>query len=203
MANIFSTVPTPIPSVSIGHAASPAVAPIAAAPLAAAVGLVAPSVVAPVAAAHRGPASGVEAPSAVAQVAIPRLSHLLTEETPAKERVLTALPAAQAVPASGQASATTQNAVPAFITAASLASVSGGTAAVTTVWEVAKRLFGSSADTPWIPFVAALLVGTAIYVINIGDKDVYMSARERTLGMFIAFLNSLVLFSATVGIVRT
>jgi len=93
-----------------------------------------------------------------------------------------------------------QAAVPSFITPASLASVSGGTAAVTLLWTVAKALFGKTAEMPLIPFVCALAVGAAIYWLSVADKKVKMSAREKVIGTFIAFLNSMVLFSASLGI---
>jgi hypothetical protein len=96
--------------------------------------------------------------------------------------------------------AQTETAVPSFITPASLASVSGGTAAVTLLSQVAKTLFGKAAATPWIPFFCALAVGAAIYFISVEDKNVHLSVGERAAGVFIALLNSMVLFSATLGI---
>src|SRR6267154_174832 len=108
--------------------------------------------------------------------------------------------AAPALAAQSVAAPFAQAAVPSFITPASLASVSGGTAAVTLLWTVAKALFGKTAEMPLIPFVCALAVGAAIYWLSVADKKVKMSAREKVVGTFIAFLNSMVLFSASLGI---
>lgn len=104
-------------------------------------------------------------------------------------------PAAATVGAPAAASA-----VPSFITAASLASVSGGTAVITLLWQVSRTLFGQPAATPWVPFFCALLVGGAIYWMSVGDQNVQMSTREKVIGGFIAFVNSMVLFSAALGI---
>lgn len=68
------------------------------------------------------------------------------------------------------------------------------------IWQVAQRLFGASANTPWIPFWSAIAVGTVIYLMSVGDKNVSMSTREKIIGGFIALVNSLVLFSAALGI---
>jgi hypothetical protein len=91
-------------------------------------------------------------------------------------------------------------AVPSFITPASLASVSGGTAGVTLLWQVARTLFGPAANTPWVPFVSAVAVGAVIYLLSVKDQKVRLSTTETILGVFIAFLNSMVLFSAALGI---
>jgi hypothetical protein len=100
----------------------------------------------------------------------------------------------------GQQTAAPATAVPSFITPASLVSVSGGTAAVAIIWQVAKTLFGHLAMTPVVPFVISLLVGGAIYLISTGDKHVKMSSKEKAVGLFIAFVNSLVLFNAALGL---
>ena len=71
---------------------------------------------------------------------------------------------------------------------------------MTLLWTVAKALFGKTAEMPLIPFVCALAVGAAIYWLSVADKKVKMSAREKVVGTFIAFLNSMVLFSASLGI---
>ena len=92
-------------------------------------------------------------------------------------------------------------AVPSFITPASLVSVSGGTAAVTLLWTVSKTLFGARADTPWVPFFCALIVGTAIYLISLQDQNTVLTPKDKTVGIIIAFLNSMVLFAAARGIV--
>ena len=106
--------------------------------------------------------------------------------------------AAPAPPAA--AAQPTAAAVPSFITTASLASVSGGTAVVTLLWQAARILFGSGAASPWVPFAFALLVGGAIYWLSVDDKNVQLHAREQAIGAFIAFVNSMVLFSAALGI---
>lgn len=115
-------------------------------------------------------------------------------------------PVAAPAPAPSAAAAVTAavppaaSAVPSFITAASLASVSGGTAVITLLWQVARTLIGPPAATPWVPFACALLVGGAIYWLSVGDQNVRMSTREQVVGVFIAFVNSMVLFSAALGI---
>ena len=106
-----------------------------------------------------------------------------------------AAPATKVVPP-----ATIETAVPSFITTASLISVSGGTTAVTLMWTVAKILFGKSAEMPVIPFCCALVVGAVIYWLSVEDKKVRLSTKEKVVGGFVAFLNSMVLFSASLGI---
>jgi len=108
--------------------------------------------------------------------------------------------AAPAPAAAVAAATTTPSAVPSFITPASLASVSGGTAVVTLLWQVSKILVGGAASTHWIPFVCALLVGGVIYWMSIGDKNVRMEMKDKVIGIFIAFVNSMVLFTAALGI---
>lgn len=98
------------------------------------------------------------------------------------------------------AAAEPAQAVPSFITPASLVTVSGGTAAVTLLWQVSKLLVGKSAGSPWVPFVISVLVGTVIYLISIQDKKVQATMEEKVVGMFIGFVNSMVLFAAAVGI---
>jgi hypothetical protein len=92
-------------------------------------------------------------------------------------------------------------AVPAFITPASLLTISGGTASVTLLWQVAKTLVGKPADSPWLAFLFSLLIGVAIYLLSIQDAKVQATLREKIVGGFIGFLNSMVLFAAAVGIV--
>jgi hypothetical protein len=94
-------------------------------------------------------------------------------------------------------------AVPSFITPASLVTVSGGTAAVTMVWGAAKKLVGMSADTPWVPFGISLLIGVVIYMLSVGDDKVQLTTREKITDAVVGFLNSMVLFSAAVGILRS
>lgn len=91
-------------------------------------------------------------------------------------------------------------AVPAFITTASLITVSGGTAAVTMLWQVSKVLVGKPAGSPWLGFFFSPMTGGAIYLLSIQDKKVQATLREKVIGAFIGFLNSMVLFSAAVGI---
>jgi hypothetical protein len=91
-------------------------------------------------------------------------------------------------------------AVPAFITPASLITVSGGTAAVTLLWTVAKALAGDHAKSSWVPFGISLVVGLFIYIASLSDKSVRISSREKAVGVFVAFLNSMVLFCAAMGI---
>jgi hypothetical protein len=68
------------------------------------------------------------------------------------------------------------------------------------VWQIAKLLFGMRAQSPWIPFAVSVVVGAAIYLLSIGDEKVKVSQRDKIVGIFIAFLNSMVLFAASVGI---
>jgi hypothetical protein len=78
--------------------------------------------------------------------------------------------------------------------------VSGGTTAVTILWQVSKLLLGKPAGSPWVPFVFSLLVGVVIYLASIQDKKVQATTQEKVVGMFIGFVNSMVLFAAAVGI---
>jgi len=90
--------------------------------------------------------------------------------------------------------------VPAFITPASLITVSGGTGAVTLLWQVSKMLLGGLAASPWLAFGFSLLIGAVIYILSLKDQNMQRSLRERVASGVIAFLNSMVLFSAAVGI---
>lgn len=94
----------------------------------------------------------------------------------------------------------TPHAVPAFITPASLITVSGGTAGVTLLWQVAKMLGGSAAESPWVPFGISLVIGTLIYVLSVQDAKVKATTSEKIVGIFVGFMNSMVLFAAAVGI---
>jgi hypothetical protein len=109
-------------------------------------------------------------------------------------------PEALAPDSSAAPGAATANAVPAFITPASLITVSGGTAAVTLLWQVAKLLAGARAESPWVPFGISLLIGALIYVLSIQDAKVKASTSEKIVGIFVGFMNSMVLFAAAVGI---
>jgi hypothetical protein len=91
-------------------------------------------------------------------------------------------------------------AVPSFITTASLVTISGGTSAVTLLWQVAKLLFGKPAGSPFVAFGLSLLIGTVIYLLSVQDDKVHLTTREKVIGGFIGFLNSMVLFEAAVGI---
>jgi hypothetical protein len=68
------------------------------------------------------------------------------------------------------------------------------------VWKVAKDLFGAGAATPWVAFVAALGVGSLIYLLSVKDNKVELTPTDKIIGIGIAFLNSLVLFAAARGI---
>ncbi len=101
-------------------------------------------------------------------------------------------------PDAGQAST-----VPSFITPQSLVTVSGGTGAVTLLWQIARTLFGTSATSSWVPFLISLCVGGIIYLLSVNDADFHAPLRQKVIGFFIAFLNSMVLFSAALGILGT
>jgi hypothetical protein len=94
----------------------------------------------------------------------------------------------------------TPQAVPSFITPASLVTVSGGTATVTLLWQVSKLLVGKPAGAPWVAFLISIMVGSVIYLASIQDEKVHATSREKAVGMFIGFVNSMVLFAAAVGI---
>ena len=142
-------------------------------------------------------------------VAAPALLRATAAAADAPSRAMppsAAQPAAMPAPVLQESAQKTQTgagdgqAVPSFITPASLVTVSGGTTAVTILWQVSKLLMGQSAQSPWVPFVFSLLVGTVIYLVSIQDKNVQATTQEKIVGMFIGFVNSMVLFAAAVGI---
>lgn len=107
---------------------------------------------------------------------------------------------AQPVPHAQNQASPAASAVPSFITKASLVTVSGGTTAVTLLWQVAKLLLGSWAGSPWVAFGLSLLVGLVIYLLSVQDNQVRLTRSEKYIGFFIGFLNSMVLFSAAAGL---
>ena len=73
---------------------------------------------------------------------------------------------------------------------------------MTTLWQVTKVLWTPAAGAYWIPFIFAVLVGAVIFLWGTNDKNVNISRRERIVGGFIAFVNSMVLFLAALGFTR-
>ena len=111
-------------------------------------------------------------------------------------------PVAAAAAAPAAAAENQQVAVPSFITPASLVTVSGGTATVTLLWSVAEKLIGDPAKSIWVPFGISIVIGGVIYALSIGDSNVNVTTRQKAIGAFIGFLNSMVLFAAAVGLLK-
>lgn len=89
----------------------------------------------------------------------------------------------------------------AFITAESLTSFAGATGAISVIWSTVSLLApGASAYSTWIGFAISVLVGLVIYWINISDPAAPLSGRQKGIGLIIAILNTLVLFTASFGV---
>jgi hypothetical protein len=89
--------------------------------------------------------------------------------------------------------------VPTFITAQSLATFPGATLAVTLIWYVGASLY-DPLEHELVPFLASLSVGAFIYYISVSDEASVITRREKRIGIGVAFLNSLQIFAAVVGI---
>lgn len=87
-----------------------------------------------------------------------------------------------------------------FVTPQSITTFAGATGVVTLLWRSAGALHPGWESNPRVAFVCALVIGLLIYVLNETDPtNTSKSARDRLVNLAIAFINTLVLYSATVG----
>jgi hypothetical protein len=92
--------------------------------------------------------------------------------------------------------------VGAFITVQSLVSFTGATGAIGLIWSAIKSLnFVPMTWNIYVGMLLSLLIGMLIYYINVSDPNSQHTRRDKVIGLFIALLNTLVLFNATKSIV--
>lgn len=90
-----------------------------------------------------------------------------------------------------------------FITPQSLAAFPGASLAVTVIWVLAKKLVPSIGPSPWVPFIASLIVGAAIFVFTVSDSKAAPKTRWQWVGAIaIAVFNSLYLAASALGLLR-
>lgn len=88
----------------------------------------------------------------------------------------------------------------AFVTPQTIASFAGATFVVQLLWNVAGMIVPGWERKPLVALVASMMVGIILYLISeTGDARGPVSRRERLIGIFIAMINTLVIFSAAVG----
>ncbi|RTL65100.1 MAG: hypothetical protein EKK41_20625 [Hyphomicrobiales bacterium] len=91
--------------------------------------------------------------------------------------------------------------VGAFITAETFDSFSVVTAFISTTYGVITLVApAATSNKAAVLAVICLLVGAAIYVLNITDPQNPATPRQRIIGAFFAFANSIQLFAATYGV---
>ena len=87
-----------------------------------------------------------------------------------------------------------------FITKQSLTTFPGASIAVFLVWQVVAMLFPNYGGSVWVAFVASAGIGTFIWWMGASDPKSNMSMRDKLIAAAVAFVNSLQVFAATVGI---
>lgn len=90
-----------------------------------------------------------------------------------------------------------------FITAESLTTFTGATGAISLIWGfVANNVPAVHSDPMlknWVGFIIAAIVGALIYWINTTDPSAPVTPSQKRIGIVIAALNTLVLYSASFG----
>ena len=87
-----------------------------------------------------------------------------------------------------------------FVTPQSLTSFAGASGITTLIWRTSGLLQEGWDKEPLVALLIAALVGAAIYLINETDPARGpVTGRERLIGIFIAIINTIVIFSAAVG----
>jgi hypothetical protein len=90
-----------------------------------------------------------------------------------------------------------------FITPQSLVTFPGASLAVTVVLVLLKKLVPGISTSPWVTLVAALVVGTVIFIITISDADAAPKTRMKWLvAVAIALFNSLYLAASILGLLH-
>jgi hypothetical protein len=88
-----------------------------------------------------------------------------------------------------------------FLTVQSLTNFAAMTGAITVAWKALKTVSASSFSTQWTPFVMALIwLAVSLIATATQEPAVRKSFGFWATGIFIGILNSLVLFSAVIGI---
>lgn len=91
-----------------------------------------------------------------------------------------------------------------FVTPQTVASFAGATLAVSMMWKVSGIVRAGLETKQWVALVASALVGVALYLISESDPARGpVTPRERLIGIFVAFINTLVLFFAAIGATHT
>jgi hypothetical protein len=103
-------------------------------------------------------------------------------------------------PAGGTGTTVTEQGV--FVTPQTIASFAGATLAVSLMWKVSGIIRPGWESRPLVALVASALVGIVLYFISESDPGRgTVILRDRLIGIFVAFINTLVLFSAAIGAV--
>jgi hypothetical protein len=87
-----------------------------------------------------------------------------------------------------------------FVTPQTVATFAGATLAVSLMWRVSGIIRHGWDKEPLVALVASALVGVVLYLISESDPGRGpVTSRDRLIGIFVAFINTLVLFSAAIG----
>jgi len=89
------------------------------------------------------------------------------------------------------------NKVGVFISAQSLITFPGATAAVTTIWKVLGKLDGRLEKSVYVPVIAAIVIGLLIYLLSVSKGT---SWRQKIVDLGIALINSATVAAAALGI---
>ena len=87
-----------------------------------------------------------------------------------------------------------------FVTPQTVASFAGATLAVSMMWKVSGIIHSGWDKAPLVALAASVIVGIVLYLISESDPARGpVTSRDRLIGIFVAFINTLVLFSAAIG----
>lgn len=101
-------------------------------------------------------------------------------------------------PTGGPAMTVTQQGV--FVTPQTIANFAGATLAVSLMWKVTGVVWPGWEREPIVGLIASGLVGVVLYLISETDPARGpVTLRDRLIGIFVALINTLVIFSAAVG----
>lgn len=88
---------------------------------------------------------------------------------------------------------------PTFVTMQSIVTFPVAAFVVGTLWQTAKVLAPGAADSLLVAFGIALGVGAVVYAITVTDEQAQLSTTRKLIGIPIAFVNSVFLFTSAVG----
>jgi len=96
--------------------------------------------------------------------------------------------------------------VSSFVNPQSLASFPGASFVVALLTQTIRSLNADLRSALWIPFVVSLVVGSIVFLVSLSDEN--STSRPTTtpgwiVAIFIAFVNSIVLYLAAIGAIQT